>query len=96
MLKPRIIKSVDCARCRIYLKTLSKQNYEHLIFDADLKENQKQLDEWKINMMPVVQIVDVKEDGTQEKVFQFPPGQFSSRSIDAKIKEITKEQEKKK
>lgn len=96
MLKPRVIKSAGCARCRIYLKTLAKQKYEHLIYDADLKENQKELDEWKINMMPVIQIVDVKDDGTQEKVFQFPPGQFSSRSIDAKIKALNKERKEKK
>lgn len=90
MLKPRIIKSIGCPRCRIYLKTLSKQKYDYLIFDADLKENQKQLDEWRINSMPVVQIVNVKDDGVQEKVFQFPPGQLSPRSIDAKIKALNK------
>lgn len=96
MLKPRIVKSVGCARCKIYLKTLSKQGYEHLTYDADLKENQKELDSWGINIMPVVQIVDVKDDGTQEKVFQFPPGQFCSRTINAKIKALDKEREKKK
>ena len=46
-------------------------------------------------MMPVVQIVDVKDDGTQEMVFQFAPGQWSSRHIDAKIKALDKEREKK-
>jgi len=95
MLKPRIIKSAKCPRCKIYLKTLSLQKYDYLIFDADLKENQKELDQWKINMMPVVQIVDVKDDGTQEKVFQFPPGQFSPRSIESKIKALNVEKNKK-
>ena len=96
MLKPRIIKSTSCPRCKLYLKTLTKQGYEHLIYDADLKENEKELDGWKINMMPVVQIVDVKDDGTQEMVFQFLPGQFSPRHIDNKIKALNKEREKKK
>jgi glutaredoxin len=97
MLKPRIIKSSGCPRCKIYLKTLSKQGYDYIIYDADLKENQKELDKWKINMMPVVQIVDIKDkDGETEMVFQFPPGQYSSRHIDAKIKALNKEREKKK
>lgn len=96
MLKPRIIKSAGCPRCKIYLKTLARQEYEHIIYDADLKENQKELDEWKINMMPVVQIVDVKDDGTQKVVFQFAPGQWSARHINTKIKALNKEQEKKK
>ncbi len=96
MLKPRIIKSAECPRCKIYLKTLGRQGYEHLIYDADLKENEKELDGWKINKMPVVQIVDVKDDGTQEFVFQFSPGQWSSRHIDNKIKALNKEREKKK
>jgi len=96
MLKPRIIKSESCARCKIYLKTLVKQQYEHLIYDADLKENQQELDSWKISMMPVVQIVDVKDDGTQEMVFQFQPGQWAPRYIDNKIKALNHEREKKK
>lgn len=87
MLKPRIIKQEDCPRCRLYLKMLDKQKYDYLIYDADLEQNQKQLDEWKISMMPVVQIVDIK-DGSQEVVFQFPVGQFSPRAINAKIKEL--------
>jgi len=96
MLKPRVIKSKDCPRCKIYIKTLSKQGYDYIIYDADLKENTKELDSWGIDMMPVVQVVDVKDDGTQEKVFQFPPGQFSPRIINAKIKALDKEREKKK
>lgn len=96
MLKPRVIKSSNCPRCKMYLKTLSKQKYEYLVYDADLPENQKELDTWKINMMPVVQIVDVKDDGTQEMVFQFGSGPFSPRAIDIKIKTLNKEREKKK
>lgn len=96
MLKPRIIKSSGCPRCKIYLKTLAKQGYEHIIYDADLEENQKELDKWKINMMPVVQIVDVKEDGTQEMIFQFLPGQYAPRHINNKIKALDKERANKK
>lgn len=96
MLKPRIIKSINCDRCRIYLKQLAAQKYEHLIYDADLPENTKELDGWKINVMPVIQIVDVKEDGTQETVHQFPPGPYSPRIVDAKIKALNKEREEKK
>jgi len=91
MLKPRIIKNKSCPRCRIYLKTLARQKYDHLIFDADLEENQKELDEWRINTMPVVQIVDVKDDGTQKMVFQFPPAPISPRQIDTQIKILNKQ-----
>lgn len=94
-LKPRIIKSAGCPRCKIYLKTLAKQGYEHLIYDADLPQNQKELDQWKINMMPVVQIVEEK-DGSYDVVHQFPPGQFAPRAINAKIKALEKEREEKK
>ena len=95
MLKPRIIKSVNCGHCHIYLKQLATQKYKHLIYDADLPENTKELDSWKINTMPVIQVVDVKDDGTQEMIHQFPPGPFSPRIIDAKIKALNKEREKK-
>lgn len=94
MLKPRIIKSAGCPRCKIYLKTLAKQNYDCIIYDADLPENQKELDSWKINVMPVVQIVDVKEDGTQEVKHQFPPMPLAPRRIDDKIKQLEKESAK--
>ncbi len=96
MLKPRIIKSANCLICKSYLKNLAKQEYEYIVFDADLKENQQELDSWKISKMPVIQIVDVQDDGTQEMVFQFPPGPYASRHINNKIKALNKEQEKKK
>ena len=59
-------------------------------YDADAEENQDDLDTWKIVKLPVVQIVDVKEDGTQEWIFQFAPGKLSTRSIDTKIKQLAK------
>ena len=95
MLKPRIIKKEGCFKCKNYIKALNKQGYEFLIFDADLKENQKQLDEWKIDAMPIVQIVDVKEDGTEIKVYQYPPGRWATRQIDDKIKALSSKGDKK-
>lgn len=90
-MKPRIIKSAGCFKCKMYLKQLKAQKFEHLIFDADLPENQDQLDKWKINAMPVVQIVD--EEDNLKVIYQFAPGRYSPRVISAKVKE--KEGEKK-
>ena len=73
------------------MKSLNKQGYDFLIYDADLKENQPQLDLWKINAMPVVQIVK-EENGNTEMVFQFPPGSLSTRLIETKIAELKKKE----
>ena len=94
MFKARIIKSEGCFKCKNYLKSLNKQGYDFIIYDADLKENQPQLDLWKINAMPVVQIVKIKEDNNIEMVFQFPPGSLSTRLIETKITELKKKNEK--
>ncbi len=94
MLKPRIIKSAGCLICRAYIKKLKAQKYDFLIYDADLKEHTEQLDKWKIDKMPVVQIVDVKEDGTEEFVSQLAQGRWSARYIDGKIAEIKKRSNK--
>ena len=91
MLKPRIVKSIHCKDCRHYLKVLDEQNFDYLIYDADDEANLKQLDEWKISFMPVVQIVDVKSDGSEEFVSQLPPGQWSVRAIDGRIKKAERE-----
>jgi len=88
MLRARVIKSQGCFKCKIYLKQLKKQNYDFIIYDADNKANEKQLDAWKINAMPVVQIVDDEADF--KVLYQFPPGGWSTRSIDAKIKILAK------
>lgn len=87
MLKARVIKSEGCHICKSYLKILSKQGYDYLIYDADVKENQKELDGWKITQMPVVQIVD--ELG--KVCYQYPAGRHSTRLIDEKIKQLSKE-----
>lgn len=94
MFQVRVIKSEGCFKCKNYLKILTAQKYSFVIYDADLPENQKQLDDWKIDAMPVVQIIDQKNDGTTEIVFQFAPGRWSTRSIDAKISELKKEKSK--
>jgi len=85
-IKTRIIKSNKCFFCKKYLKTLSQQNYDFTIYDADDSANQKQLDEWKVSDMPVVQLVS--EDGSV--LWQFPPGQLSTRSIEAKKSQLIK------
>ncbi len=88
MLKVRVIKSVGCFKCKNYLKQLRKQNYDFIIYDADDDKNQKELDAWKINAMPVVQIVDDEDDF--KVVHQFTPGGWSTRSIDTQIKVLAK------
>ncbi|MHA2279375.1 MAG: hypothetical protein ACXAC5_00580 [Promethearchaeota archaeon] len=92
MLKVRVIKSEGCFRCKNYLKQLKLQNFDHLIYDADLKENQEELNKWKVDMMPVVQIVD--DEAEFKVVHQFPPGRWSTRSINAKVKALAKQEKK--
>jgi hypothetical protein len=92
MLKARVIKSAGCFRCKSYLKELKARQFDHLIYDADLQENQEQLDKWKVNMMPVIQIVD--DEAEFKVVHQFPPGRWSIKSINAKINALAKKKEK--
>ncbi len=94
MLKPRIIKSETCPRCKLYLKQLTQQRVEFLIYDADAEENQKQLDAWRISSMPVVQIVDVKEDGSQELIEQMPAGRIKPRTLCMRIKILSDQRAK--
>ena len=88
MLKARVIKSEGCFKCKNYLKHLKLQKYDFLIYDADDKANTKELDKWKIDAMPVVQIVDV--DNECKVLHQFPPGRLSIRSLDRQIKILSK------
>lgn len=90
MVKTRVISSVGCPKCKFYLTVLRKQGFEFDVYDADDQKNQKELDEWRISSMPVVQIIDIKEDGTIKKLWQFPSGQISPRSIRTKIKMLEK------
>ena len=57
-MKIRIIKSADCENCTAYLKKLEKYGFkEYDIYDADDPKNQKQLDEWNIEDMPIIQTI---------------------------------------
>ncbi len=85
MFKVQIVTQRDCLICKSYLNRLDKQHFIYTIYDADDPNNQKQLDVWKIEEMPVVQIVN-GEDVT----FQFPRGSFSPRVINHKISLLEK------
>lgn len=86
MLKTRILKSDDCPKCRVYLSQLEKQKYQYEVYDGDAIENQKQLDEWKVNTFPVVQIID--DNG--KVLYQFLPGNISPRVIEFKKAQLEK------
>ena len=75
------------------MKRLKKQGYAFIIYDADDKKNTKQLDAWKIDAMPVVQIVDDEDDF--KVLHQFPPGGYSTRSIDREIQILSKKKKQK-
>lgn len=77
----RIVKSKDCPRCRAYIKQLDTVGFKYSVYDADAPENQKQLDEWKIDIMPVVQVI--KEDGSLLE--QLSRGEFSPRFLNARL-----------
>lgn len=83
----RVISSEKCPNCQAYKNTLSKRKFEHVIYDADDDNNQDQLDSWGINEMPVVQIVQNKDNKDIIK-FQFGPGSPSPRAINIKIEQI--------
>ena len=95
MLSTRIVTSDSCPQCKFYIKVLNRQKYQFEIFDANAKENQKQLDVWRITNMPVVQIIEHQEDAEVVVLFQFGSGQISPRAIEVKKKMVQKEQEKK-
>ena len=85
----RIVKSDDCKICKKYLPRLKEQGFAYEIYDADDPKNQDELDEWKIEKMPVVQIVEVK--GLKRILkYQFAPGPFSTRIINYKIQQLKK------
>jgi arsenate reductase-like glutaredoxin family protein len=87
-MKVRIIKTKKCLICESYLPRLNKQGFEYTVYDADNPANEKELDEWKIEKMPVIQLVD--DDGAVK--YQFPPGTFSPRAINHRISQLSKGQ----
>lgn len=86
MLFFRLISSKDCDKCKAYKNVLDKQGFAYEEYDADNTENQVQLDAWKIDDMPVVQIVHRLDDGTEIVKCQFLPGAVSTRSLNHKMK----------
>ena len=83
-MRTRIISREDCPVCKDYINRLKNSNIKYEIYDADLDENQDELDKWKIKDLPVVQIL--KEDG--EVRHQFQPGGVSSRTINYFISKL--------
>ncbi len=73
---------------------MHNQKYDFEVYDGDLAENQKELDEWGISAFPVIQIIDIKTDGSREKIFQFPyrAGGWAPRLIDGKIRELNRKE----
>ena len=87
MLITRIIKTRECLVCDFWLPRLDKQNFPYELYDADAPENQKQLDEWKVDDCPVIQIVERTERGEVVR-YQFPPGSYSVRAIKYKMAKL--------
>lgn len=73
----RIITRAECTRCKSYIERLRKLNYKFQIMEEST-QNSKQLDEWKIEKVPVVQIL---VDGKLVNGGQMPPGEFSPLAI---------------
>ena len=86
LLKTRIIGSRDCPKCAIMKSICEKYKISYEMYDADVQENQKQLDEWNIEEMPVIQIID--EFG--KKLHQFMPGIVSINGINIMMDKINK------
>ncbi len=87
MLITRIIKTRECSICDLWLPRLDKQDFQYEIYDADAPENQKELDDWGIDDLPVIQIVQRTDESDVVK-FQFPPGTYSVRAINHKTTQI--------
>lgn len=85
MVKVRIIKSEYCPNCKDYLANLERIKdtipFEYEIFDADDSANKRQCDEWKITDMPVIQIIDRKDDGSVEILRQLTAGGVAVRIL---------------
>lgn len=87
MLKIQIISSKNCELCQAYLQRLKKLNFEdYQIYSADDSSHAKQLDEWKITDMPIVQIVD--EQGSEKYRFPHSSRGYTPRLLKSKLKEL--------
>ena len=87
----RIIKSNDCLICAGYIPRLQKQGYEFEIYDGEDPVNDAQLDEWKIDIFPVVQIISRDTNDKVTVEHQFAPGKtFGPKLIDAMKSQVEK------
>lgn len=73
---------------------LDKHGFKYEVYDGAHPDHQKQLDEWKVFDMPVVQII-FKDDvsGVERMEYQFPfveKGGISIRSINTQMSMIKK------
>lgn len=85
-MKVRIIKTEKCSDCRLYIKQLDTVGFVYESMDGNDPQFSKEMDEWKIDKMPVVQILS----DSGELLYQFPPGSFPPMFINKKIKELEK------
>jgi len=81
-MKVRVITAKDCPKCRMYVRNLVTVKFAYEIYDGDAEENQEQLDAWKVEEFPVIQLLD--NDGKLH--YQFPPGAVAPRVIEAQIR----------
>lgn len=72
----RLIGTKDCIKCTAFKRYLDQSKYPYAFYDAGAPEVQKQLDEWMITDMPVLQIL---KEG--DIVYQFLPGIKSTKTI---------------
>lgn len=94
MFKMRLVSSDHCQICMAYRAQLDAMKYDYEVFNADDKTNGSQLDAWLITKFPVVQIVEILDNGNRVVRSQWPQGQtVGVRFIDFKRKQL---EEKKK
>ena len=86
-MKVRIIKSEHCPFCKQYLKKLDDVGFEYETYDGDAEKNDTQLDEWDVDEMPVIQIINDKGD----LIYQLPysAGGYSPKYIKRKMRELS-------
>lgn len=78
--KVRIIGSKDCPKCDLTKRNFEKDGLEYEWYDADLDDNQEQLDGWRITNLPVIQLYN-----ENNILLQFPPGPFTPKTVRGRI-----------
>ena len=84
----RMISSNTCPKCKHFHKSLTYYKIGFTVYDADDPKNEKQLDKWNIDDMPVMQIIDTRKSLGEDVVFQFGVGEVGIRSLKFKIDQI--------